>query len=967
MFHPTIKRTSMSLAVASACGLMMIQVHAQQVPAATSAQAVEQEPVTVVVTGIRAGLNKSIDLKRDAIGVRDSIVAEDIGKFPEQNIADALARLPGIEVLKDQGTNEGQRIQMRGLPAEYTVTLFNGAPVRATSGGNIGSATRDFNYDIFPSELFSRVDVYKTPLAELEEGGAAGVVNMQTPRPFDYKGRKVSYTLAGTKNTSDLSTSPRGQFLFSETWGNVGFLIQGTATKASQGTAGFASTGHFSDSRAGTSLAAPAVRQFFYDLNTTSPLANLGSYTAAQVNSAFLPRLMRVTGTQSERERFGMNTSLQFKNRAWNVSLDTVYAKLETQAKTNILTFNVRDATNANALIPRQVNIDANNMLSGTFDNFQFGTVSNFNVSQTEFLYNSLNAAFRATDDLKLTAQVSQNKSTAWRNNTSVSIDNTLQNGFVPSKTGTTGTTPQAGVINRNALTFDLSNPLYPSLSTSLNLLDPNSYQLFSYSGGFVQEIDKQRVGKLGAEYKYELFGLEGNLKAGLSRVESQKTVDQRTVANLLNGLTLPNGKLYSASTLFERAEFMRKYLVPNEMKNSAPEAGDKFPKDFLVVDKQFSLDTLHALEANAAAPQNLPASFNTVEKVTAFYLQTDLEGKLLDRTLRGNIGIRRVNTDVVIDNYQTDGKGGFAPANRVGEYSHTLPSASIAYDVIKDVVLRASVGKTFKRSSVSLISKTYGVRGGGGDLTVDAGNPELLPEEASSRDWGAEWYFAKGGILAVSSYNKTFTGRPVSSTKIVKFNDVGLPRTSFSANLFTASDNPDVTVFYSTNADKFSIKGTELAYQQAFTFLPAPFNGLGVYGSFTKNQTLGATRTFDGKSYVVPLVPENTYSISGYFEQGPWFVRAAFNHKSEWANTDSQANLYGFQRFFNERGYMDASVGYKFSKALEVRFDASNITNAKTYEFFRNFEGKYGDEKSRLDNAVQAGRGYSVSLRGSF
>lgn len=138
------QRRVVSLAVASACTWFAIPVAAQQAPAYPQPETQSGQSQTIVVTGVRASLAKSLDLKREAIGTRDSIVAEDIGKFPEQNIADALARLPGIEVLKDPATNEGQRIQMRGLPSEYTVTLFNGAPVRATSSGNIGSATRDF-------------------------------------------------------------------------------------------------------------------------------------------------------------------------------------------------------------------------------------------------------------------------------------------------------------------------------------------------------------------------------------------------------------------------------------------------------------------------------------------------------------------------------------------------------------------------------------------------------------------------------------------------------------------------------------------------------------------------------------------------------------------------------------------------------------------------------------------------------
>ena len=994
--HIKTQRTLISLAVTSLCACVASQALAQDAskPEDSTSKALD----TVVVTGVRASLSKSLDLKRDAIGTRDSIVAEDIGKFPEQNIADALQRLPGIEVLKDPGTNEGQRIQMRGLPSEYTVTLFNGAPVRATSGSNVGSATRDFNYDIFPSELFSQVDVYKTPEAFLEEGGAAGVVDMRTPRPFDYKGRKITYSVATTQNKSNGSNNPRGQLLFSDTWGNFGVLVQASMTKASQGTAGATSTGQFSDSRNGTSLLAaqpagvsPSGRQFSYDMATNSPLANLNGNTAAQVESAFLPRLMRSNFNQAERERQGFNTSLQYKDSRLNVSLDSVLARLETESHGTTASFGIRDSTcgrriapnntcadaltrNAstgslnNALIPINVGIDGNNMLNGSLGNVTYGTVGNWSLSRTEFDYHALNAEFKATDALTLTAQLAANKSVAWTSRSTLTADNNFADGVGPSTTGTSGYTLAPGTTNRHTITFNLADPLFPSITSNQNLLDPKLYTTFGNSGGgYVTETDRQKIAKLGATYDYELLGLQGKLKGGVGVVESTKNVDQLAPPNLLNGLKLPNGKLFSAATLDERAQFMRTFLVTNDLANVAPQAGNAYPKNFLTFDVNTIKNAFNAEAQNRAAPQNLPSSFNTVEKVTSAFLQTDLEAEVFGRPLRGNIGVRHVKTDVVIDNNQADGKGGFAQANRVSDYSYTLPSVSVAYDVVRDVVLRASAGSTIKRSSVSAISKTFGVRGNGGDLTVNAGNPELLPEVSNSRDWGVEWYFDKGGVVALAGYEKSFNGRLAAGETIVKFNDIGLPKSLFTANNFNGSDNPDVRVFLSKNLDAFSIKGLELTYQQSFSFLPAPFNGLGMYGSYTKNQTIGIVRTWKGVDYSLPIVPEDTYSIATYYEQGPLFLRLAYNHKSEWASIDTGANNYGFQRINNARGYLDASFGYKFSKALELRFDATNITNQKTYESFRNFEGKFGDETSRIDNGTQAGVGYTVSLRGSF
>src|SRR5687767_2641866 len=215
---------------------------------AGSAGALEE----VVVTSFRESLAAGIELKREAVGVRDSIVAEDIGKFPEQNVAESLQRIPGVFLSRDGASNEGQRISIRGLGSEYSVTTINGAPVRTTSSQNVGTSTRDFNFDVFPSELFGRVDVYKTPQASLEEGGIAGNVDLQTPRPFDSSERVIRYGGAYNYNSQSEEWTPRGSLLVSDTWGNFGALLGVAYAKNINERSGFQSTGSYNTSALGS-------------------------------------------------------------------------------------------------------------------------------------------------------------------------------------------------------------------------------------------------------------------------------------------------------------------------------------------------------------------------------------------------------------------------------------------------------------------------------------------------------------------------------------------------------------------------------------------------------------------------------------------------------------------------------------------------------------------------------------------
>ena len=492
MRHPLPYRTLISLAVASACAAAS-NAHAQTAPEAApvtdsaaartpAADATPGGPVQqVTVAGFRSSLERSLNLKRASIGARESIVAEDIGKFPEQNIADALVRLPGVEVVKDQASNEGQRVQLRGLGSDYTVTTFNGAPVRTTSASNVGSSTRDFNYDVFASELFSRADVSKAPLAELEEGGVAGVVDLQTPRPFDKRGQVIRYSAAVSRNSKNDVNNPRVHFLYSNTFGDFGFLAQVAKSKSRNANAGFHSTGVYNNT-----LQRNIFNAANFQYNLTDPRAKLDGITVDQLNEANLPRFFRVAHQDDIRERVGANTSLQWRHGDWDVSWDTLYSKLDDDVKTNYLNFPIRDAVGARALVPINVTVDRNNNLQGSLGNATMSTDALNNVAQTEFKYNALNAKWRLNDAWKLTGQLTTSTSDAWRNDATLNASGLDAN-------------------IRHTISFNtLNDVLYPQLTTDRNLLDRTNYTTFGYTGSYRTETDKQKTGRLVADYKTE-------------------------------------------------------------------------------------------------------------------------------------------------------------------------------------------------------------------------------------------------------------------------------------------------------------------------------------------------------------------------------------------------------------------------------------------------------------------------------
>ena len=181
------------------------QAYAQQ--AAAPAQQLD----TVVVTGIRASLLSSATDKKNAIEFVDTINAEDMGKFPDQNIAEAISRIPGLTVSREI-SGEGLQVQIRGLGTSFTRILMNGAPIASASTGRTDaqSANREVDMDFLPGELFNKVTVSKSPTASMLEGGAAGIVDMRSVRPFDKRGFRSAFQVVGTKNAPAKSWGSRG-------------------------------------------------------------------------------------------------------------------------------------------------------------------------------------------------------------------------------------------------------------------------------------------------------------------------------------------------------------------------------------------------------------------------------------------------------------------------------------------------------------------------------------------------------------------------------------------------------------------------------------------------------------------------------------------------------------------------------------------------------------------------------------
>ena len=903
----------------------------------------------VVVTGFRSSLQKAVALKREAIGVRDSVVSEDIGKFPEANVAEALQRIPGVYLTRDGASNEGQRISIRGLGSDFSVTTLNGAPVRTTSSNNVGGSSRDFNYDVFASELFGRVDFYKTPLAELEEGGIGGVVDLQTPRPFDNPGRVIRYSVQGSYNTASKRLDPNVFGLVSATFGDFGVLIGAAHSTSVNLKSGFEATGGYNTN----ALAAAGKGPFTFALDYSDPRTNLGSLTRAQIDNAYLPRFYRYYGAENTRDRDGMVASLQYKHGGLDVSLDTLFSRLKDNrdeftfglpirnSKTTAGTTAPNGYPGHNGFVPINVTIDPNgNLLEGTFGNTDYLGESYYYNDKTKFGYVALNAKYAITDKLRLTGQVSGSKSNAFY----------TANRVVSNIYGVTSTIDYT------------DNHVYPALSAAgMDFTNPANYRDFAVGYDWNREIDRERTARLVADWDYGLpFGIEGHLKAGLNYVSTKKEKIKR------NGTALGSAKLAAIGLTGMQALMDRSVPIDNL------KIGSGYPHEWATFSRDFVIGTLDPVGSALASPVDLSTSFNTEERIRTFFVQSDFKGDIFGHELRVNAGVRGSWTKTLIDNYTKSGSSAFTPNHSEGKYHNLLPSVSGAFDVLDNLVWRASWGRTITRASLSIIAANT-VIPNIFNAYATSGNPNLRPQISDNYDTGLEYYLGGGGLISVGGFWKSLRDTTVSTTTMVPFSSLGLPDNALGPifqDPATGKVDPNLPIQLATyyNAGHVKLRGLEVAYQQSFRFLPAPFDGLGALASYTRVHSSGYNYvTTAGKSLNVSMIPKYSYSLTGYYEKGPIGVRLSYNYKGK-SIIETNNNGSDLQRWHSGSGYLDGNISYKLSDRIEFRIDALNLLNTLNYDYFDDVSGRYGNgRKTRMDYAKYDGRTIKFGIRGKF
>ncbi|QDZ09266.1 TonB-dependent receptor [Sphingomonas panacisoli] len=826
----------------------------------------------IVISGIRSSIAASLATKRNNDIISEVVTAQDIGKFPDKNVADSLGRLTGVNVVTGSanagGFGENQSVSIRGTDPTLNLTLLDGHSVATgdwfvldqTSGG------RSFDFSLLPSEIVGKLEVFKSSQADLPEGGIGGTINLSSRKPLELKAN--SFSLTAQANYNDLSAKWRPQVSGLYSWkneaGTFGMLI-----------AGFYQEREFR--RDG---------QEFLGYTTYTNFANSGQMVAA-------PNLIGAAYFTQKRVRKGGTIALQYKpDDRFEVNLNAIYTRM--------------DANNVNrnsmAWISRVI---ANNSTPGT-PAYALASykVTNGYLTQAAWNATTTNGAAvqgRVQDDIFRDAYSSTwviNLDAKWNPTERLTLSGEV--GYTKGEGATTDTFAwetywDTGVSYTNA--GKGANVTYPGLPT-----DPksaaylNNYYSWSW-GGKILSPDTETYVKADLDYKFDGDFLK-SIKIGGRFTDHKREVNYTAYSWAGNGA-------YSGTKTVGLGTVFNGQLTPSNFLDGLID----FPP-YSVADKDKTLATLATQGGRQFAfyPQ---ASFSVKEKTSAVYAMAKLGN---DSNWRGNIGVRAVYTDLNTLQYSPNA----AVANTVTPFCGTcgtvtvkrhywdiLPSANFTFNATPNFLLRAGVARVMTRPGYAQLAGAFTVS----DLALTGnagGNPNLNPYRAWSFNAAAEWYYAPSSLLSVNLFYLDISSYITTST---------------STQFLITQQHPAGANFLITgpvNGPGGTNKGVEVNWQQPI------YGGFGLLANYTYADAKASNGdVIDGNS-------KHTFNVTAYFENSLISTRFAYTFRSKFRSGIDRATPMWQDDF----GTLDGSLTVNVTKWFALTADAQNLLNHKLYYF---------------------------------
>jgi iron complex outermembrane receptor protein len=982
----TIRRRPLATAVATAMLACAGAARAQQAPAAEPMQKVE-------VTGIRASLARSLNVKRNATANVEVVTAEDVGKMPDKNLADSLQRLPGVAVRTDY--DEAEKVSMRGTNPDMSLIIFNGHAVSTADWyiADQNSSSRSTSLSLMPSSVLNQAIVYKTAQANIVDGGLAGTINVTTRKPLAQK-EKLSGLVSAGVSYADLPGKSAPDANASINWkndaGTLGLIVQGFAEKR------HIRRDSVSRLAYGASSGWDVINTSTMKGITDASLAGTG-LTAADLNGVRMPGSMSSEFVEGVRDRKGGMFSLQYKPDArLDVTTTGFYSKMKannygrlTSGAMYSMLLGKADplgglATNTSvngqqvfASIRNPVIVNETTMYGHPLRVLQSAEIVYPDGTPPQYIGNSeafyrdgataesafldVDASWRVSDALRLKALASTTRGV----------------GKTARDQGTTWARYGTGVAYRLGDVDDAPFVQYHGAGANRPGLNPDGsgYTMVTRTVSSTRTVDRESSLQLDAEYRLG-WRMLTTFETGLRYADHRRRNNRTSPAFRAPALgTAPAGYVSYPADFgkdldgdFDNTGF---YFPPQALK-------DYIEASIRPTTPQFERRVVNEIDMR--------------ERQTAFYVMQNVDSG----PWSGNAGLRfvrtRVNADIVAplpagaclktepgqpavpcpaypgaittagdgstyyEGVPFDPRAGVVYLKTPSErsFDNFLPSVNLRYELRSDMVARFGASRTIGRQNYNVLGSGYGTPGcNANGCTVTGPNPGLKPLTSDNVDLSWSWYFAPRSALAVDVFHSSIDG----------YVKTGTVTQGETVQLVDPRDNTVKTFFVNTSSQQGArIKGIEVAFERP------------LWGSFgiTSNVSRAKTKVDDGR----PMVGASEWAgnLGGYFENDRLSARLVWNYRGKYvssttapaptANSQGQSVINGVAMptaptMAKGVATLAASVNYTIRPGLVVSADATNLTNTKRAQY------RYSEaEQQKLD---VSGRQLYVNVKYRF
>jgi iron complex outermembrane receptor protein len=863
---------SASIVALMACG---VQAAYAQDAAPQSTAGSDQE---VVVVGIRQSLEKAIQLKKQNDDQIDAISAEDIGKLPDRNVADALQRLPGVNTQSaasgEGGFDENDRVSIRGTSPSLTQVTVDGHSIATGDWfllDQFQTVGRSVSFDLLPSEIVQSVEVYKTQDASLLEGGVAGSIDLQTRAPLDLK-KQFTFEASAEAAYNSLSENAKPQVSGLIGWHNL------------DDTLGVVAQGFYEDR---------TLRR--YGQETLGYTTITGAMPIGAANPSLVgvqaPNLIGSTLFEQERKREGVDGAIQWRpSDRMELKLTGFYSKLDADNfNSNYLYWGSNELNNN---VPTSYTVKNNTLVAATWPlhNASGAVVDGIiddNIDRagaySDSYYVNLDGKYRVNAQLTIKAQVGYTEGKGVTpSQPFYEVDGPVAVSYAPSGNGWAVTTPGFNPASPTGLSNDFA------INETFTALDKELYGKvdgdFAWNNGVFKDV---LFGFRGADHTRQVDGYDRGCTLG---ADGQCYTPGLQPFSSINPTLYPSG--YSASALG----------IPGLL---IPLVGNANSIASIVnnIQNPFRGNLGHTVQ-----PANYywPGSFKVTERDLSAYLMAKVGGE----GWRGNFGVRVVDTqqDAYVNvsdpsgtnpaDITTSAYGPYVRTDVAQHYTDVLPSLNLTFDLKTDLFLRVSAAETLSRPDFSALGGTVSLTDT--NLTGSGGNPNLKPVKAAVYDAALEWYYGPSSIATVSLFYDDLSS----------YVSYGVSPGTYYSQFYGKDETYQISSPINTSGQ---VRGVEFQLQQPLPYhFGFQFNGTYADGSESSGAPLVGTSKF-------------TMNAVAYYEAKWLSARLAYTYRSHF--------FVGLDRSSAENqddyGSLDASVNVPVTDNITLSFDGLNLTDS--------------------------------------